>query len=64
MVINIPTLRNLQYLLSLYEHQNFGRAAEACFVSQSTLSTGILNLEDLLGSPLVELAPRPLFLWA
>jgi LysR family transcriptional regulator, hydrogen peroxide-inducible genes activator len=54
MMMNIPTLRNLQYLLSLYEHQNFSRAAEACCVSQSTLSTGILNLEDLLGGPLVE----------
>lgn len=51
---NIPTLRNLQYLLSLYEHQNFSRAAEACFVTQSTLSAGIQNLEGLLGGPLVE----------
>lgn len=53
-MMNIPTLRNLQYLLSLYEHQNFSRAAEACYVTQSTLSTGILNLEGLLGGPLVE----------
>ncbi|HXG18771.1 MAG TPA: hydrogen peroxide-inducible genes activator [Methylomirabilota bacterium] len=53
-MMNIPTLRNLQYLLSLYEHQNFSRAAEDCFVSQSTLSAGILNLEELLGAPLVE----------
>lgn len=57
---NIPTLRNLQYLLSLYEHQNFGRAAEACFVTQSTLSAGIQNLEDLLGSPLVERTKKTL----
>src|SRR5258706_9306569 len=54
MMMNIPTLRNLQYLVSLYEHQNFSPAAEACFVSQPTLSTGILNLEDLLGGSLVE----------
>lgn len=54
MMTNIPTLRNLQYLLSLYEQQNFSRAAEDCFVTQSTLSTGILNLEELLGAPLVE----------
>jgi LysR family hydrogen peroxide-inducible transcriptional activator len=54
MMTNVPTLRNLQYLLSLYEHQNFGRAAEACFVTQSTLSAGIQNLEGPLGSPLVE----------
>jgi LysR family hydrogen peroxide-inducible transcriptional activator len=42
------------YLLSLYEHQNFSRAAEACFVTQSTLSAGIQNLEGLLGGPVVE----------
>ena len=61
---NVPTLRNLQYLLSLYEHQNFGRAAEACFVTQSTLSAGIQNLEGLLGGPLVERTNKTLMFTA
>ena len=50
----LPSIRNLQYLLKLYELKNFKRAAEACFVSQSTLSAGIQNLEDQLGGQLIE----------
>jgi LysR family hydrogen peroxide-inducible transcriptional activator len=64
MMTNIPTLRNLQYLLSLYEQQNFSRAAEACFVTQSTLSAGIQNLEGLLGGPLVERTNKTLMFTA
>ncbi|PIE36761.1 MAG: DNA-binding transcriptional regulator OxyR [Gammaproteobacteria bacterium] len=47
-------LRDLQYLIALSEHQHFGRAAEACHVSQPTLSTQIKKLEDELGVALVE----------
>ncbi len=50
----LPSLRNLSYLLALHEHQNFNRAAKACHVSQSTLSTGIQNLEELLDCQLIE----------
>ena len=39
-------LRDLQYLVALAEHKHFGRAAEAAFVSQPTLSTQIMKLED------------------
>ncbi|MFN2328448.1 MAG: hydrogen peroxide-inducible genes activator [Chromatocurvus sp.] len=49
-----PTLKQLRYLISLAEHGHFGHAARACHVSQSTLSAGILELEDVLGAPLVE----------
>ena len=49
-----PTLKQLQYLVSLQEHGHFGKAAEACFVTQSTLSAGIRELESLLGLMLVE----------
>lgn len=47
-------IRDLQYLIALGEHKHFGRAAEACFVSQPTLSTQIKKLEDELGVALVE----------
>jgi LysR family hydrogen peroxide-inducible transcriptional activator len=55
-------LRDLQYLVSLAEHRHFGRAAEACFVSQPTLSTQIRKLEDELGVSLVERTPRKVLL--
>lgn len=51
-------LRDLRYLAALDEHRHFGRAAEACFVSQPTLSTQLKKLEDALGVALIERAPR------
>ena len=54
----LPTLKQLQYLAALHEHGHFGRAADACFVSQSTLSKGLLDLETLLGVMLVERTKR------
>ena len=54
----LPTLKQLQYLVALHEHGHFGRAAEAMFVSQSTLSAGIRELESLLGVTLVERSRR------
>ena len=50
----LPSLRQLRYLLALAEHLNFTRAAESSFVSQSTLSTGLKELESILGVQLVE----------
>lgn len=50
----LPTLKQLQYLTALHIHGHFGRAAEACFVTQSTLSAGLRELESLLGVQLVE----------
>jgi LysR family hydrogen peroxide-inducible transcriptional activator len=55
-------LRDLKYLVALAEHRHFGRAAASCFVSQPTLSTQIRKLEDELGLPLVERAPRKVML--
>jgi LysR family hydrogen peroxide-inducible transcriptional activator len=43
------TLQELRYLVALADLGHFGQAAEACFVSQSTLSTGLKKLEDYLG---------------
>ena len=51
-------LRDLRYLVALAEHKHFGRAAEASFVSQPTLSTQIMKLENELGVSLVERTPR------
>ena len=51
---SLPSLKNLFYLVNLYRERNFNRAAKACFVSQSTLSTGIQNLEEQLGQQLIE----------
>ncbi|ANB16774.1 DNA-binding transcriptional regulator OxyR [Dokdonella koreensis] len=55
-------LRDLRYLVALAEHKHFGRAAEASFVSQPTLSTQIRKLEDELGVALVERTPRKVLL--
>ena len=50
----LPTLRQLAYLVALSERLNFRAAAEAQFVTQSTLSAGLKELETLLGVQLVE----------
>ncbi|HEY7811313.1 MAG TPA: hydrogen peroxide-inducible genes activator [Allosphingosinicella sp.] len=50
----LPTLKQLQYLAALHDHGHFGRAAEATFVTQSTLSAGLRELETALGVTLVE----------
>jgi LysR family hydrogen peroxide-inducible transcriptional activator len=54
MTTYLPTLKQLQYLVALRNHGHFGRAAEACFVTQSTLSAAIRELESLIGVTLVE----------
>ncbi len=55
-------LRDLRYLVALADHKHFGRAAEASFVSQPTLSTQLKKLEDELGMALVERNPRNVLL--
>ena len=58
MATYLPTLKQLQYLVSLRDHGHFGRAADACFVTQSTLSAGLRELETLIGVTLVERTRR------
>lgn len=50
----LPTIKQLRYLIALSETLSFTKAAEACFVGQSTLSAGLRELEDSLGVQLVE----------
>lgn len=54
----LPTLKQMQYLVALKDHGHFGKAADACFVTQSTLSAGIRELESLIGITLVERTRR------
>jgi LysR family hydrogen peroxide-inducible transcriptional activator len=55
-------LRALLYFVKLSELKHFSKAAEACFVSQPTLSTQIKKLEDELGVQLVERSPKNIML--
>lgn len=50
----MTTLRQLSFLVALEETLNFSRAADVCHVTQSTLSTGLKQLEDSLGVQLAE----------
>ncbi len=48
------TLTELKYIVAVARHKHFGKAAEACFVSQPTLSVSVKKLEDELGVRLFE----------
>lgn len=54
----LPSVRQLRYFVALEELGHFGRAAGACFVSQSAFSVAIRDLEQLLGASLVERTNR------
>ena len=54
--------RALQYFVRVAEVGGFGKTANACFVSQPTLSTQVRKLEEELGVSLVERAPRQVML--
>jgi len=45
-------LRHLRYFVAVFDHRSFTRAADALFVTQSTVSKGMRELEDRLGTPL------------
>ncbi len=62
--MNLPSIKQLQYLLAVHREQNFNRAAEACHISQSTLSVAINNLEELVGQQLIERDNRKLMFTA
>jgi LysR family hydrogen peroxide-inducible transcriptional activator len=56
------TFRQLRYLSALAQHRHFGRAAEACAVTQPALSMQIRELEQQLGVELVERRPGEVLL--
>ena len=57
-MINLPSLRHLRHLIALHAHGHFGRAAEACNVTQSALSASIKELETVLNTTLVDRTKR------
>ena len=61
MSIGALTLRDLEYVVAVAEHRHFGRAAEACAVSQPTLSAQVKKVEDLLAIQLFERTRRRVF---
>ena len=52
--MNLPTIKQLRYLIALEKHSHFGKAAESCFVSQSAFSVAIRELESTLGTQLFD----------
>ncbi len=59
-----PTLKQLKYLCAVADKQHFSHAAESCFVSQSTLSAGINELEQTLGVTLIDRSKKHVSLTA
>lgn len=57
-MVPLPTLRQLRYLVAVAETGHFGRAADKCLVTQSTLSAGVQELETVLGTRLIERTKR------
>lgn len=55
-------MKQLQYLVALAETRHFGRAAERCFITQSTLSAGIRDLEAVLEAEVAERTNRHVML--
>ena len=54
----LPSLKQLRHLVAVADHGHFGRAAAACFLTQSSLSASIKELEGLLGKVLIERTRR------
>ncbi len=54
----LPSLKQLEYLVALDQSAHFGKAADSCFITASTLSAGIRDLESVLGVPVAERSRR------
>jgi LysR family hydrogen peroxide-inducible transcriptional activator len=55
-------LRDLHYLVAVAELRHFGKAADACFISQPTLSAQIKKLENYLNVQLIERTPKKIIM--
>src|SRR5262245_6802712 len=58
----LPTLKQLRHFAAVAEHKHFGKAAAACFVTRSTLSASLKELEEILQAPLVDRTRRQVVL--
>ena len=56
--MHLPTLRQLEFLCAVADHGSFSKAAEACHVTQPTLSAAIKEVESMLGVQLMEREAR------
>ena len=56
--MHLPTLRQLHYFLAIAETLSVSRAAENCHITQSTLSSALAELEDMLGVKLFDRGTR------
>jgi len=54
------TLQQLEYILAVARHGHFGRAADACNVTQPTLSAMIGKLEEEIGAKLFDRNRQPI----
>lgn len=52
------TLKHLRYFITVAKYKHFGHAADACFVTQPTLSSAIKEFEEILGVRLLERTKR------
>ena len=60
LTIRMPSVAQLKYILAVHEHGHFGKAAEACQVSQPTLSGQIQKAEEELGVVLFVRQQKPI----
>ena len=58
MSVSWLTLRDLEYIIAVADHAHFGKAAEACHVSQPSLSAQVRKVEDFLGQAVFERTKR------
>ena len=54
----LPTLRQLQFFMTLARRESFSKAADECLVSQSTLSSAVKEMENLVGQQLIDRSTR------
>lgn len=55
----MPSLTQLEYVLAVDKHRHFGKAAEACHVTQPTLSMQVQKLEEEVGYPIFDRLKKP-----
>ncbi len=56
------SLTQLEYVMAVHKHGHFAKAAEACFVTQPTLSMQIQKLEEDLGAVIFDRSKKPILL--